>query len=256
MNPEPAPPFPPPFDAEPEPSAPPMSEISRLVGVFTSPSAAFADIARRPSWWVPIVLGALFSIAYITAFSNHIGWDQLIRQQLDQSSRTQNLTGQQREAAIQLAERVAPYTSYAGAAVGTLVAVFIVAVVLMFLFDNIMGADIGLKRMMAIVSYANLPRLIVTALSMLVMFLKSPDDFDIRNPLVFNLGVLIPRDAPQWQRTLGGSFDLFTFWIIALTAIGICAASPKMKFGKALGGVLFPWILWVLIATGWTAAFA
>jgi len=231
-----------------------MSEISRLANVFLSPSAAFADIARRPSWWVPIVLGVLASVAYIAAYSNHVGWEQLIRQQLDQNTRTQNISGAQREAAMQLAERIAPITGYVGAVVGPLLTVFIIAVVLMFLFDNIMGADLGLKRMMAIVSYAQLPRLIVTALSMLVMYLKPPEDFDLRNPLVFNIGALIPRDAPQWQRSLGGSFDAFTFWIIALTAIGICAASRKMKFGKALAGVLFPWALWVILVTGYMAA--
>jgi len=252
----PAPSSPPPFEPAPAPSIAPMSEISRLANVFFSPSAAFRDIARRSSWWVPIVLGVLASVIYIAAYSSRVGWDQLIRQQLEQNSRMQNVSGAQREAAIQLAERIAPITSYVGAVLGPLVMVFIIAVVFMFLFDNIMGADLGLKRMMAIVSYAQLPRLIVTALSMLVMYLKKPEDFDIRNPLVFNLGALLPSDAPQWQRTLGGSFDAFTFWILALIAIGICAASPKMKSGKALAGVLFPWALWVILATGYMAAMA
>jgi hypothetical protein len=266
MTPEPAPSSPPPFEPAPqlsatpapawtpEPTAAPMSEISRLANVFFSPSAAFTAIARRPSWWVPIVLGVLVSVVYIAAYSNHVGWDQLIRQQMDQSSRTQNLTGTQREAAIQTMERFIPIISYVGAVVGPLLMLLIIAVVLMFLFDNIMGANLGLQRMLAIVSYAQLPRLIVTALSMLVMFLKPPEDFDIRNPLVFNIGALIPRDAPQWQRSLGASFDVFTFWILALTAIGICAAAPKMKFGKAFAGVLFPWALWVILVTGYTAA--
>jgi hypothetical protein len=233
-----------------------MNEFSRLANVFVSPGAAFADVARRPSWWVPIVLGVVASVIYISAYSSRVGWDQLIRQQLEQNSRMQNASGAQREQAIQLAERIAPITSYVGAVVGPFVMVFIVAVVFMFLFDNIMGADIGLKRMMGIVSYAQLPRLIVTALSMLVMYLKPPADFDIRNPLVFNIGALIPLDAPQWQRTLGGSFDVFTFWILGLTALGISVAARRMKFGKALGGVLFPWALWVILITGYTAAMA
>jgi hypothetical protein len=233
-----------------------MNEFSRLANVFVSPGAAFADVARRPSWWVPIVLVALVSIVYISAYSSRVGWDQLIRQQLEQNSRMQNLSGAQREQAIQVAERIAPITTYVGAVVGPLVMIFIVSVVLMFLFDNIMGAEMGLKRMMAIVSYAQLPRLIVTALSMLVMYLKPPEDFDIRNPLVFNIGALLPTDAPQWQRTLGGSFDLFTFWMLGLTALGISVAARRMKFGKALGGVLFPWALWVLLATGYVAAMA
>jgi len=233
-----------------------MSELSRLVNVFVSPSAAFSDIARRPSWWTPIILIAIASIVYIAAFSSRVGWDNLIRQQLDQNSRMQNISGAQREQAIQLAERIAPITAYVGAAIGPLFAAFVIAVVLMFLFDNIMGSSIGLNRMLAIISYAQLPRLLVTALSILVMYLKPPDDFDLRNPLAFNLGALVPRDAPLWQRTLGASFDLFTFWMIALAAIGICAAAPRIKFGKALGGILFPWILWVILTTGYTAAMA
>jgi hypothetical protein len=231
-----------------------MSEISRLVGVFTSPGAAFTDIARRPTWWVPVVISTIFAIALVFAFSNHVGWDQLIRRQLDQSTRTQNMTGAQREQAIEVGSRFAPIIGYAGSVVGTLLVVFIIAVVLMFLFDNIMGADIGLKRMLAIVAYAGLPRVLMTALAILVMFLKNPEDFDLRNPLVFNVGALIGSDAPQWQRTLGGSFDLFTFWVLILTAIGISAAARKMSFGKAFGGVLFPWALYVILVTGYAAA--
>lgn len=182
---------------------------------------------------------------------------------MDQSSRTQNMTGAQREQAIEMGTRFAPVIAYVGAAIGTLLAVFVIAVVLMFLFDNIMGAEIGLKRMLAIVAYGGLPRVLMTALALLVMFLKPPEDFDLRNPLVFNLGALVPSDAPQWQKTLGGSFDMFTFWVLILTAIGISAAarlgplsarSHKMSFGKAFGGLLFPWALWVILVTGWTAA--
>jgi hypothetical protein len=233
-----------------------MGEISRLVNVYFSPGAAFADVARRPSWWVPLVLGIIISVIFINAYSNHVGWEQLIRQQLDQSSRTQNMTEAQRNTAIQAGGRIAPILGYVGATIGPLLTLLIFAVVLMFLFDNLMGANIGLKRMMAIVSYAQLPRLLATGLSILVMFLKSPDDFDIRNPLAFNLGALIPRDAPQWERTLGASFDAFTFWIIALMAIGICAAAPKIKFGKAFAGILFPWAVWVILVTGYTFAMA
>jgi hypothetical protein len=164
------------------------------------------------------------------------------------------MTGAQREQAMEMGMRFAPIVGYVGAVGGTLLVVFIIAVVFMFLFDNIMGADIGLQRMLAIVAYAGLPRLLMSALAMLVMFLKNPEDFDIRNPLLFNLGALLPSDAPQWQKTLGGSFDMFTFWVLILTAIGISAAARKMSFGKALGGVLFPWALYVVLITGYAAA--
>jgi hypothetical protein len=39
-----------------DPQAQGMSEISRLAGVFFEPKKAFADIAARPRWIVPLLL--------------------------------------------------------------------------------------------------------------------------------------------------------------------------------------------------------
>ena len=85
---------------------------------------------------------------------------------------------------------------------------------------------------------------------MLVMYLKAPEDFNIQNPLAFNAGALVASDSPQWLKGLGGSFDLFSFWIMGLMAIGVGAASRKMTFGKAFATILFPWALYVLMKTG------
>ena len=121
----------------------------------------------------------------------------------------------------------------------------IVAVLLMFLFDTLMSAGIGLKRMMAIVAYGFLPTLLQTALSMVVLFLKDPEDFNLQNPLMFNVGAYLSSDSPAALRALGSSIDLFSLWIIVLLAIGISAAGRRISFGKALGGIAIPWaILW------------
>src|SRR5579862_5437946 len=127
MTPEPGP-TPPPL--EPAAVAEPrrMGELSRLIGVFFSPLEAFADISRRPSWWVPVVLSTLVGLAFVSAISSHIGWDQIIQQQMDQSPRTQNMTGAQRTAALQGAERIVPVIGYVGAVLGTIFAIFVIAV--------------------------------------------------------------------------------------------------------------------------------
>jgi len=66
----------------------------------------------------------------------------------------------------------------------------------------------------------------------------------------------MPSDSAQWLKGLGASFDLFSFWIIGLIAVGISAAAPKVKFGKALAGVLFFWVIFVTLKTAYLAAFA
>jgi hypothetical protein len=232
-----------------------MNELARLTGVFVAPKKAFTDIASRPRWWIPVLLMGIFSTVYINAYSQRVGWDRIVRQGIEQSQRSENMSAQQREQAIAVGSTIAKFAGY-GAVVFTLISIVISAAFLMFMANTIMGADIRFGSMMGIVSYGFLPQLLVVALSLLVMYLKPPEDFDLRNPLMFNAGAFVPGDAAQWLKTLAGSFDLFSFWIMALIATGISAASRKISFGKALSGVVFLWALFVALRTAYTAAFS
>jgi len=236
-----------------QPAQPHMSEAARLIGVFFSPGKAFADIARRPRWWIPVILSAILSTVFLNAFTQRVGWESVIRPAIERNPNTQNMPVQQREQLIQTTAGLYKYVGYASP-VFTLFYIFIVAVLLMFLFDTMMSAGIGLKRMMAIVAYGFLPLLIQTALSMVVLYLKDPDEFNLQNPLMFNVGAFMSPDAPAALRAVGSSIDLFSLWIIVLLAIGVSSAARKMSFGKALAGIALPWALWVCIKTGLAAA--
>jgi len=225
-----------------------MSEAARLAGVFFSPGKAFADIARRPRWWIPVILTALLSTIYLNAFTQRVGWESVIRPAIERLPNSQAMTAQQREQAITRAAGIYKYVGY-GSALLTLAYVFIVAVLLMFLFDTIMSAGVGLKRMMAMVAYAFLPLVIQTALSMVVLFLKDPDEFNLQNPLMFNVGAYLSPDAPAALRALGSSIDLFSIWIIVLLAFGVSAAARKLSFGKAFAGIAIPWMVLVVLKT-------
>jgi len=253
MSPEPAP-GPPPLIVSEPPALHQMSEPARLAGVFFSPGKAFADIARRPRWWIPVILIALLSTVYLNIFTQRVGWESVIRQTLDRLPNAQAMNAQQREQAITNGAKFYKYFGYGGAALGTLFYVFIVAVILMFIFDTMMSASIGLKRMMAIVAYGFLPLIIQTLLSLVVLFLKDPDEFNLQNPLMFNVGAYLSPDSPAALRALGSSMDLFSLWIIVLLAIGVHAAGRKISFGKALAGIGLPWALYVCLKTAAAAA--
>jgi hypothetical protein len=249
MTPEHAPELPPvPLPVATGPDQLHMSEGARLAGVFFSPGKAFADIARRPRWWVPVLLIAILSTVFLNAFTQRVGWESVIRPAIERAPNTQAMTSQQREQLIRTAAGFYKYVGY-GSVVLTLLYVFIVAVILMFLFDTLMSAGVGLKRMMAIVSYGFLPLAIQTVLSMVVMYLKDPADFNLQNPLMFNVGAYLSPDAPAALRALGSSLDLFSLWIIVLLAIGVSAAARKMSVGKALGAIGLPWLLFVGLKT-------
>jgi len=254
MSPESAPALPPslsPLAAQTE--QPHMNEAARLAGVFFSPGKAFADIARRPRWWIPLILISILSTVYLTAFTQRVGWESVLRPAIESNQNTQTMTVQQREQLITTAAGLYKYVGY-GSVVFTLFYVFIVAVLLMFLFDTMMSAGVGLKRMMAIVAYGFLPLVIQTALSMVVLFLKDPEEFNLQNPLMFNVGAYMSRDSPAALRAFGSSIDLFSLWIIILLAIGVSAAGRKISFGKAFAGIVLPWALWVCLKVAAAAA--
>ena len=239
----------------PAPAPPPipqnMSETGRLAGVFFSPMQAFADIARRPRWWIPMIIIGIVSTIGITVFSQHIGWDQVIRKSIDQSN--QNLTPAQRQQAIAVASRFLPIIGYFAPALAA-ISIFLIAAIMIFLTNVVMGADINFQTMLGIVGYGGIPpTLVMTALTILVMFMKSPEDYDPNNPLAFNVGAFLPDGSAKWLVSLGSSLDLFSFWRIGLLAAGLTAASPKIRFGKALFAVIFPWALYVAIKTAFAA---
>jgi len=230
-----------------------MSEAGRIAGIFFSPGKAFADIARRPRWWVPILLSAILSTVYLNAFTQRVGWESVIRPAIERSPNTQNMPAQQREQIIRTTAGIYKYVGY-GSAVIAVFYVFVIAVILMFLFDTMMSAGVGLKRMMAIVAYSCLPMLIQTALSMVVLFLKDPEEFNLQNPLMFNVGAFLSPETPAALRAAGSSLDLFSIWIMILIAIGVSTAARKISFGKALAGIMVPWLLFVILKSMAAAA--
>ena len=232
---------------------PKKSELGRLIGVFVSPGEAFKDIARRPHWWAPVLISAVVTTAYLYAISERIGWEEVIRAQLDRSPAGRNIPAGQRQAIIATQMRIIPYITYGGGLLGSLLNVVIVAGVLKFLADVILGAGIGFKRMMGIVAYGFLPYTVMAGLSMAVLYMTPPDEFDMENPLMFNLGVLV--EDPGALKALATSVDLFSFWTMLMLSIGMAAASRKMSTGKAFGMLLFPWALIVILRAGVAALF-
>lgn len=228
-----------------------MGEVSRISNVFFDPKAAFADIAQRPSWIVPLVLILLGSVAFLSIFTQRVGWERFMRQQIEMSPRMQQMPADQREKALDMQVRMGPIFGYSGIIVGIPLYYAATAGVLLLIFNTLLGAQLRFKQYFAVMCYASLPGLIFSVLAIGVMFLKSPDDFNLRNPLMFNPGAAMdPVNSPKFLYALASSIDLFTLWTIVLIAIGISAAARRMSFGKALMGVILPWAVWVLVKSG------
>jgi hypothetical protein len=240
-----------------QPAADRMSALARLGNVIVEPKRTFTDIAARPGWWVPMMLVAVCSLGYMIAFSQRVGWERMFRQTMETSTdqRIQNMSAEERERVIQMQVKFGGSVGIALAAVAGPVIMVVVAGVLTFVFGTILGGTVKFKQALGVVSHAWMPSIFATAAFLLVMFIKSPEDFDLKNPAGFNLGFYLdPHSTPAWLVSLGNSIDVFTIWIILLLATGMSVAAKK-SWVSSLMGVALPWALFVAIKVGWTAIF-
>ena len=169
-----------------------------------------------------------------------------MRQQVESSPKMQAMSIEDRERAIQMQMKFGPPFGTAMAVIIPPASMLITAGVLLFIFANMFDAVVKFRQALAVAAYASLPQVLATAGAVLVMFLKDPTDFDLKNPAGYNLGFYLdPHAVPAWLVSLGNSIDVFSFWIILLLATGMAAATRK-RWTTALTGVLIPWAVYVV----------
>jgi hypothetical protein len=164
----------------------------------------------------------------------------------------------QREQAVAMQMKFAPVVGYVGAIVGVPIVDVVIAAVLLGIAGGLMGGGMRFKQVFAIVSYSGMPGLVSAVLSIVVIFLKNPDDYNVQNPLAFNVGAFMdPNTASKFLYSLGSSLDLFVIWTMLLMATGLkAAAGKKLTFTGALVAVLLPWAVVVLGKAAIAGAFA
>jgi hypothetical protein len=238
-----------------------MGEFSRLTGVLLEPSTAFEDIARRPTWLVPLLLVIVAGIAYFTTFGQHVGWQRFLQHQMDTNpkaaARMAQVPPEQRARQMEIAVKITGISYPLGVAVVTPLVLLISSAIVLGILSA-MSAGVRFKQVFSITTYASLPVILKHALAIVVMFLKNPDDFNLVNPLAFNPAAFMdPVNGSKFLYTIGTAVDLFNIWTILLTATGLkIAAGKRLTFGQALFAVVTPWAVFTLAGAGFAAAFS
>jgi hypothetical protein len=226
----------------PDAAEPRMSEAGRLSGIFWEPKPVFQDLAAKPRFWVPLILLTLVSLVYVVAFTSRVGYENMIRRQMETNSRVQELSAEQQEQAIEMGLKFAVPMGYASAALGMGIGSLLIAAILLACFNFLGGAELKFKQAFSITCYSFLPSGLASILALVVMYLKDPADFDIQNPLPVHLGAFFSQqDTAAWLRTLATNVNLFTIWTILLLALGFSVAAKRVSFTKALVLILLPW---------------
>ncbi len=251
----------PPVPPAPAPGADatPMSQPARVINTFFAPSKTFTDLRRSASWWLPFLITAIISIAYVSVADQKVGFRKIAENQLraqpKQADQVDRMPADQREKNMQARTIGTKVISY-GFVAFILIWYVIWAALLLATLKFALSAEVKFKTLFALVIYASLPGIFKALLAMVSLLAGvASDAFTFQNSVATNPGYFVdPASNPVLFAFLS-SFDIFAIWSMVLTAIGITCIS-KVKRGTAFA-VVFGWFaVLVLFGVGVTAAFA
>jgi hypothetical protein len=238
-------------------SAERSNSFGRVFGVLFSPKTTYESIARRPTWLLPVILLCIAESAIVGVYGHRIGWRSLIEKQLTNNSQFQALSPAEQESRIQIGLKYAPTVAYIEVILGPFLVALILAGVFWLIFNMAVGAKVGFRLSLAVVSYGLVPGIFLSLVGILILFLKDPSTVDLQHLIASNAGAFLSSDSSKWLVALLSSVDLFVFWEMILLAVGYSAAAPKkVSFGGALAWIFALWVLVVMIRVGFAAAFS
>jgi hypothetical protein len=234
-----------------EPPATDGSALARIPGVFFSPTRTFEAIAARPTWIAPVILWVLCSVAVSAFLIPRMDFERMMRDGLER--RGQTIPDEQVQEMAERQKKFAPVFGYAGAVLAPILITLLVAVVLWGSF-RAFGWDTSYPQAVGVTAHAFLPG-VLGALLLLPLIARQEhvDPSAMGDLLRSNLGFLAAPDAKALHSLLG-SLDIFSFWTIALLAIGFAAAA-KIRRGQAAGIIIALWAVYVLGKAGFAAIF-
>lgn len=243
---------------------PPMSFFEKLAGILFEPARVFQNLRAHPRWLAALILIALLSWAYTTAFTMRltperiVGFtnDKLVEKGWIQADKAEEIKAQQVEQA-KSAPRIA------GGAVTTFVGLFVVMCIVAGLYMlgvMLSGGRIGFWQALSVAVWAALPASIISKLvSLILLYIKDPDDIHPilgqNSLLTDNLGALVkPANSPVLFAVLS-AFGVLTFYTLWLTATGLRNGGERVSSTSAWSIAIALWFCGLLLAVGSSTLF-
>jgi hypothetical protein len=245
------PPPPPPFNPQPDPPKE-MSVGETLTGIFFEPGRVFESFRERPRFLVAAIVSTIAIFAFTTIFFQKVGFERLITEAVESSPRADQMTAEQKEQSIRIQTGPVVKAIYYASPLIAVAIIIAGGAALYLLGSMLIGKKLGYKQSLAVWTYSGMPPIIIAMLlNIVLLFIKSPDDYDIvrasrRGLVQANLGVLVDLKASPVLGSLLSSFDLIQFYGLFLAAVGLRKVA-KMSSGSAWTIVLAIWSLGVII---------
>jgi hypothetical protein len=228
-------------------SRPETGALGRITGVSVSPTRTFGEIARRPTWVVPLLALWVLSIIVSGLLAQKTDWRSFFERQMSKNSRFDQMPQDQKDNILEKQVQYGPKFAFAFGVILTPIFVLFITLVYWGAFHLFNGAALTFKQAFGLVSHAFVPLIISSLLAIIILVIKPHGDVDPEHFLASSLGAFLPDDAPKWLAALGQSLEVFWIWTLALVAIGFSAANPKkIKPAGAFLTVFGVWAVWVL----------
>lgn len=238
-----------------------IGAMGRITGALFSPKETFADIARKPSWVVPVILMTLIAIGLNITLAQHVNWKKVVREQIERvpaaAQRFEQIPPDRRDQVFEQQALFAKIQRYVRGVVGTTFLVFFSGLIYWGAFRLLGGLKAKFMTAVGIVAHAALPLAVRDLIGIPIVMARNPSDINPENFVASNIGSLLPPDAPLWQLALGSAFDVFLLFMYALLIIGFAQVNPKkVSIGKSFGIVFGVWAFFLLLSTGIAFAFS
>jgi hypothetical protein len=241
----------------------PMPFFEKLSTIFFEPSAVFRNLRAHPSWFAALLVSALLSFAYSTAFVQRLTPERIVNFTTDKVAEqfTSIPPEQIAQMKAQGIEEAKSPGRVAGGAVTTFVGGFVLACVmagLYMLLVLLFGGRLGFWQGVSLAVWAALPpTLIGRVLSLILLYVKDPDDIHpVRGGsglVTDNLGLLVNASEHPVIFVILSFFGLLSFYHLWLTATGLRHTSERLSSGSAWTIAIILWLLVLLLATGFSA---
>jgi len=224
---------------------PPMSGVQKVMGIFFEPTRVFRNLRAHPYWLAAFLVIGVANVVYSTAFVTRLTPEVIVEftmRKLEESPIKPPPEAMEKAKADAMQTAKQPVQRVQTAA-KSFIGLFVFAcffALLCFLGVLAFGGRINFWQAFAATLYAWLPVIVITKLlSLIVLFVKSPDDI---HPILGaetlvqdNLGVLFkPAEHPALF-VLCSAIGVLSFYGLWLRAKGLTNAGTKVSSSAGWG---------------------
>jgi hypothetical protein len=229
-----------------------QSAFGRLVSVLFAPRKTFEAIAARPTWVVAMVVLVLLGTVLGMVAMSKADMGTMMREQGER----RGLSEEQMEQQIAFMEKFGTVFALFGT-VFAIGAYFLIGLVFWVTF-KLLGSELGYMASLSTSLHALVPQGILAAIALPIMLGQSEVDMQALQSgtlVASNAAAFAPEEAGKALIALLSSLDVFSFWTVALLAIGYSIVAKVSRTTAAVTVVVF-WVLYVAGKAGLAAAFS